>query len=407
MTIESVPFNQFTSFFTEFQSLPADDSSKVNQHLSSLLLSLFDDKSTDVQTKIKALRKEVFINPEVRAKLELALRSQESASRAFLDLARLFEQKDYYRISCYFNDVKTRTFKIYESETHPKTPDELVTALATCPSQEDVLKLVHQVGISKIVSTVSNLISQVVASKIKLISPSSHVFEKIHLFATNELSRMYSDERFLNFIVGAYQRHFIKSDLYELLHFYESDTGRRFVQAWPKMVEECVPILLSELRRDHSAAAAEPKPAQTAGVSVDRPTTNGTIKRLFEVLRMNDMIASMKTMIEKDIAEKVSSENRARVLEDFQRFFKELNLIEKIAPFYQKYFSQDDAEIVIAFYERPVSQRFLTNMMNMMEDSKDWLEYTVQLGQAFDKKLDRFIEEIKSQESQASVIGSL
>jgi uncharacterized protein len=75
----------------------------------------------------------------------------------------------------------------------------------------------------------------------------------------------------------------------------------------------------------------------------------------------------------------------------FEKKMKVSDLIEKIIPVYDKYYSLEDLKIVNAFYESPAGQKFLSTLPQVMQEC-------TKLGQEWGRKIGEQAEAEARQE---------
>jgi hypothetical protein len=78
----------------------------------------------------------------------------------------------------------------------------------------------------------------------------------------------------------------------------------------------------------------------------------------------------------------------------WEEFLKEVSadeLINMSIPIYQKYYSEDDIQAIVAFYDSPVGKRMVTNQPAVVQEA-------MQIGQLWGRKIgERALERAKQQ----------
>jgi hypothetical protein len=123
------------------------------------------------------------------------------------------------------------------------------------------------------------------------------------------------------------------------------------------------------------------------------PEKEKKIRRVLEVTGAQRMMSQMAGQM-------IASFKKAQpgVPEEFWNRFEEKfgseDLIDQLVPIYDKYYSKQDLDGLLAFYESPVGQKVLKTMPQVMQES-------MQVGQAWGKqKAEEVIKEIKEYQSK-------
>jgi hypothetical protein len=123
------------------------------------------------------------------------------------------------------------------------------------------------------------------------------------------------------------------------------------------------------------------------------PGKEKSIRRVLEVTGSQKMMIQVSTQL-------IASMKQAQpnVPEEFwSGFEKKLSsqeLIDQLVPIYDKYYSKQDLDGLIAFYESPLGQKVLSTMPQVMQES-------MQIGQTWGKqKAEEVIREIKEYQSK-------
>jgi hypothetical protein len=135
--------------------------------------------------------------------------------------------------------------------------------------------------------------------------------------------------------------------------------------------------------------AAAPALAQ-AKVDADKEKK---IRRVLEITGTQRMMSQMAGQM-------IASFKKAQpnVPEEFWNRFEQKfgsdDLIDQLIPVYDKYYSRQDLDGLVAFYESPLGQKLLKTMPQVMADS-------MQIGQAWGKqKAEEVMKELKEYEAK-------
>ena len=114
----------------------------------------------------------------------------------------------------------------------------------------------------------------------------------------------------------------------------------------------------------------------------DQPTRDD-MGKMFEVLRvrqqtegvMKTMLAQMKQQIEGDIEKRyqnLSQESKLKIekmVNDSVNLYPVSEMLEDLAPVYQKHLTKSDVDAIVGFYSSPAGQHFLDQMPAMTQEA--------------------------------------
>jgi len=117
-----------------------------------------------------------------------------------------------------------------------------------------------------------------------------------------------------------------------------------------------------------------------------------TLQKMFVITKVEDTyeaaINQMLTMMKEQAPDSDSEFFKLMEQEFTVKAMKEL--FHKMVPVYAKYFTQEDLEQLIAFYETPIGQKFVnTTPMVMQESMQIGQEWGMELG----KKIEKMMKE--------------
>ncbi len=115
------------------------------------------------------------------------------------------------------------------------------------------------------------------------------------------------------------------------------------------------------------------------------------IRRVLEVTGAQRMMSQMAGQMIASF-KKAQPEVPEEFWNRFEEKFSSEDLIDQLVPIYDKYYSKQDLDGLLAFYESPVGQKVLKTMPQVMQES-------MQIGQAWGKqKAEEVLKEIQEYE---------
>jgi hypothetical protein len=120
-----------------------------------------------------------------------------------------------------------------------------------------------------------------------------------------------------------------------------------------------------------------------------------------EIRKMLELTGTVKLMNQMfdQMLDSFKLQNSAASADFWNRFQKEINtqeLVDKMIPLYDKYYTLDDLKAVNAFYASPAGQRVLASTPQIMRES-------MQIGQEWGRSVaTRLLDELKKEKSSAS-----
>ncbi|WP_313385969.1 DUF2059 domain-containing protein [Chishuiella sp.] len=92
------------------------------------------------------------------------------------------------------------------------------------------------------------------------------------------------------------------------------------------------------------------------------------IEKLLKMTGSVDVgVQIVNTMI--DMYKKNYTSVEQKFWDDFSKEVKTTNMLEIILPIYDKYFTEEDIDVLIAFYSTPSGKKMITNLPNITQDS--------------------------------------
>ena len=177
--------------------------------------------------------------------------------------------------------------------------------------------------------------------------------------------------------VPIYVRHLTEADARELLVFYRSTLGSRWLEAVPKIQQECrvrAEVWAGTIAEDLLSTA--PAGERTRPGSIGRDLDPRRARSIEELLRVSGALAqarqSMNLMIERLQQGPQATElpaafwQRAR-----ERLSDETALMQLWSPAYAQYLSDDDVRGLIAFYRSPPGERYVAALPAIQSESVD------------------------------------
>jgi hypothetical protein len=164
-----------------------------------------------------------------------------------------------------------------------------------------------------------------------------------------------------------------------------------------------LPLVLFTVTVRGQAPAASPTPdvapsASTAPAAID-PAKRLEIEKLLELTGT----AKLMNQVLDQMVSSFKMHNTGVSDEFWDRFEKEMNtqdLINKMMPIYDKYYSLDDLKAVNAFYQTPAGQRMLAATPKIMQES-------MQMGQAWGRGVGMKLEtELQEEKAKAGANGT-
>ena len=145
----------------------------------------------------------------------------------------------------------------------------------------------------------------------------------------------------------------------------------------------------------------DPRPAasQPALPRYIDPQKEMNIRRLIEISgaksNFASSLASMSTMMRAGLEKSGMSSEKARTFSDF--FFQKMQakmtsqfdvLLEMLIPVYDKYYTNEDMEGLIAFYDTPLGQKMLKNSSDVTRESQSiGFQWGSKIGQEAEREV--------------------
>jgi len=200
-------------------------------------------------------------------------------------------------------------------------------------------------------------------------------------------------------LVPVYQRNLSDADLDALLRFYTSPAGKRYAEKQPVIVREIVTVekewgqrivrqaLADISNKSKDAAPVPPEPKQNAQSSKAHRFLEASGSGQ-EATQLVDVIVDGLRKARPDVRPDFWTALRARIHPQ--------ELIDLIAPVYQRNFSDEDLDALTRFFTSPAGVRFVQAqpviVKESMEASRDWAEQLVEPALTYllehDKQLD-------------------
>jgi len=135
------------------------------------------------------------------------------------------------------------------------------------------------------------------------------------------------------------------------------------------------------------------QPSAAAMQGID-PAKAAEIRKM---LALTGTVKLMNQMFDQ-MLDSFKMQNSGASTDFWNRFQKEINtqeLVDKMVPLYDKYYTLDDLKAVNAFYESPAGQRVLASTPQIMRES-------MQIGQEWGRSVaTRLMDELKKEKSSA------
>jgi len=142
----------------------------------------------------------------------------------------------------------------FAQQTAPKTPPNQTGSTAPKPvpadaaSKEQLMKLFDVLGVNKqiqsVVDSMAKTMQQMMPSTPQM---SDKQKEEMSRLQGELFSKMMSPEfihNYLELMVPIYQQHFTKSDVEQMITFYSSPVGKKFVNEQPLITQETFPKIM-------------------------------------------------------------------------------------------------------------------------------------------------------------------
>lgn len=99
--------------------------------------------------------------------------------------------------------------------------------------------------------------------------------------------------------------------------------------------------------------------------------SNSKKDKIEKLLKMTNSIDVGVQIVNKmiDIYKKNYTGVEQKFWDDFSKEVKTTNMLEIILPIYDKYFTEEDIDAIIAFYSTPSGKKMITNLPNITQDS--------------------------------------
>ncbi|WP_313376747.1 DUF2059 domain-containing protein [Chishuiella sp.] len=99
--------------------------------------------------------------------------------------------------------------------------------------------------------------------------------------------------------------------------------------------------------------------------------SNSKKDKIEKLLKMTNSIDVGVQIVNKmiDIYKKNYTGIEEKFWDDFSKEIKSANMLDIILPIYDKYFTEEDIDAIIAFYSTPSGKKMITNLPNITEDS--------------------------------------
>ena len=146
------------------------------------------------------------------------------------------------------------TFPVFAQQTTPKTsaPQTSSTAAKPAPadasSKEQLMKLFDVLGVNKQIQSVVDSMAKTMQQMMPSVPQMSDKQKEEMSRLQGELfSKMMSPEfihNYLELMVPIYQQHFTKSDVEQMITFYSSPVGQKFVNEQPLITQETFPKIM-------------------------------------------------------------------------------------------------------------------------------------------------------------------
>ncbi|HKD13311.1 MAG TPA: DUF2059 domain-containing protein [Candidatus Angelobacter sp.] len=146
------------------------------------------------------------------------------------------------------------TLPAFAQQTAPKTPANQTGSTAPKPvpadaaSKEQLMKLFDVLGVNKqiqsVVDSMAKTMQQMMPSTPQM---SEKQKEEMSRLQGELFSKMMSPEfihNYLELMVPIYQQHFTKSDVEQMITFYSSPVGQKFVNEQPLITQETFPKIM-------------------------------------------------------------------------------------------------------------------------------------------------------------------
>jgi hypothetical protein len=120
-----------------------------------------------------------------------------------------------------------------------------------------------------------------------------------------------------------------------------------------------------------------------------------------EIRKMLELTGTVKltTQVLDQMIDTFKSQNSSVSADFWDRFEKQMNpqdLVDKMVPLYDKYYTLDDLKAINAFYESPAGQRVLANSPLIMRES-------MQIGQEWGRNVAaQLMDQLKKEKAAAS-----
>ncbi|MEI6178615.1 MAG: DUF2059 domain-containing protein [Verrucomicrobiota bacterium] len=116
------------------------------------------------------------------------------------------------------------------------------------------------------------------------------------------------------------------------------------------------------------------------------------VEKMLQLTGMEKLFVQMKTQMLSGLKSKLTSVPDS-FWEKFQEKMDTHELVEKIIPLYDKYYTLEDLKAINAFYESPVGKKILTTLPQIMQES-------MKIGQEWGEKIGRQAVEEAQKESE-------
>ncbi|WP_313580474.1 DUF2059 domain-containing protein [Chishuiella sp.] len=121
--------------------------------------------------------------------------------------------------------------------------------------------------------------------------------------------------------------------------------------------------------------------------------SNSKKDKIEKLLKMTNSIDVGVQIVNKmiDIYKKNYTGVEQKFWDDFSKEVKTTNMLEIILPIYDKYFTEEDIDAIIAFYSTPSGKKMITNLPNITQDS-------MLAGQKLGREIgDKIINKLKNE----------
>jgi len=142
----------------------------------------------------------------------------------------------------------------FAQQTKPKTPADQTSSTAAKPvppdaaSKEQLMKLFEVLGVNKQIQSVVDSMAKTMQQMMPSVPQMSEKQKEEMSRLQGELfSKMMSPEfihNYLELMVPVYQQHFTKSDVEQMITFYSSPVGQKFVNEQPLITQETFPKIM-------------------------------------------------------------------------------------------------------------------------------------------------------------------